>query len=119
MFAIKSAKVVNLVGVLETVLISCIQGTGALAVATKLPELRPPTCHHGEACIPATAFQMTILYVSLYLIALGTGGLKSSISGFGSDQFDDKDPKEKAHMAFFFNRLGLEFIFMHGIITLL
>lgn len=93
-------------------MIYCIQGTGALAVATKLPELRPPTCHHGEACIPATSFQMTILYISLYLIALGTGGLKSSISGFGSDQFDDKDPKEKAHMAFFFNRLGLEFIFM-------
>ncbi|XP_023640220.1 protein NRT1/ PTR FAMILY 6.2 [Capsella rubella] len=79
-------------------------GTGALSIATKLPELRPPTCHHGEACVPATSFQMTILYISLYLIALGTGGLKSSISGFGSDQFDDKDPKEKAQMAFFFNR---------------
>jgi len=49
---------------------------------------------------------MTFLYIALYLIALGTGGLKSSISGFGSDQFDDKDPKEKAQMAFFFNRLG-------------
>ncbi|KAF3596808.1 hypothetical protein DY000_02024222 [Brassica cretica] len=47
---------------------------------------------------------MTFLYIALYLIALGTGGLKSSISGFGSDQFDDKDPKEKAQMAFFFNR---------------
>uniref|UniRef100_A0A1J3CK10 Protein NRT1/ PTR FAMILY 6.2 n=1 Tax=Noccaea caerulescens TaxID=107243 RepID=A0A1J3CK10_NOCCA len=79
-------------------------GTGALAIATKLPELRPPTCHHGEVCTPPTAFQMTILYISLYLIALGTGGLKSSVSGFGSDQFDDNDPKEKAHMAFFFNR---------------
>ncbi|KAF2553112.1 hypothetical protein F2Q68_00035633 [Brassica cretica] len=79
-------------------------GTGALAVATKLPELRPPTCHHGETCTTATAFQMTFLYIALYLIALGTGGLKSSISGFGSDQFDDKDPKEKAQMAFFFNR---------------
>ncbi|ESQ50176.1 hypothetical protein EUTSA_v10001943mg [Eutrema salsugineum] len=79
-------------------------GTGALAVATKLPELRPPVCHHGEVCTPATAFQMTILYIALYLIALGTGGLKSSISGFGSDQFNDKDPKEKAQMAYFFNR---------------
>ena len=47
---------------------------------------------------------MGILYVALYLIALGTGGLKSSVSGFGTDQFDEKDEKEKAQMAYFFNR---------------
>lgn len=47
---------------------------------------------------------MGILYLSLYLIALGTGGLKSSVSGFGTDQFDEKDEKEKAQMAYFFNR---------------
>ncbi|XP_010541927.1 PREDICTED: protein NRT1/ PTR FAMILY 6.2 [Tarenaya hassleriana] len=79
-------------------------GTGSLALATKLPGLRPPPCHHGEHCNPASGFQMTILYIALYLIALGTGGLKSSVSGFGSDQFDEKDPKEKSQMAYFFNR---------------
>lgn len=42
--------------------------------------------------------------MALYLIALGTGGLKSSVSGFGTDQFDQKDEKEKAQMAYFFNR---------------
>lgn len=47
---------------------------------------------------------MGILYMALYLIALGTGGLKSSVSGFGTDQFDEKDEKEKSQMAFFFNR---------------
>lgn len=47
---------------------------------------------------------MGILYLALYLIALGTGGLKSSVSGFGTDQFDEKDEKEKAQMQFFFNR---------------
>lgn len=47
---------------------------------------------------------MGVLYVALYLIALGTGGLKSSVSGFGTDQFDEKDEKEKAQMAYFFNR---------------
>ena len=47
---------------------------------------------------------MGVLYLALYLIALGTGGLKSSISGFGSDQFDEKDEKEKSQMTFFFNR---------------
>lgn len=47
---------------------------------------------------------MGVLYLSLYLIALGTGGLKSSVSGFGTDQFDEKDEKEKSQMAYFFNR---------------
>jgi dipeptide/tripeptide permease len=47
---------------------------------------------------------MGLLYMALYMIALGTGGLKSSVSGFGTDQFDEKDEKEKAQMAFFFNR---------------
>lgn len=50
---------------------------------------------------------MGILYVALYIIALGTGGLKSSVSGFGTDQFDEKNDKEKAQMQFFFNRFFL------------
>lgn len=80
-------------------------GTATLAISTKLPQLRPPPCHaNSESCKPANGFQMGILYLSLYLIALGTGGLKSSVSGFGSDQFDEKDEKEKSQMAYFFNR---------------
>lgn len=82
------------------------QGTCLLAVSTQLPKLQPPHCdttksHH---CEPASTFQMGILYLALYLIALGTGGLKSSVSGFGADQFDESDEKEKANLAYFFNR---------------
>ncbi|CAA2964560.1 NRT1 PTR FAMILY [Olea europaea subsp. europaea] len=80
-------------------------GTGTLALATKLPNLRPPPCSpHHASCKQANGFQMGILYLALYLIALGTGGLKSSVSGFGTDQFDEKDEKEKSQMAYFFNR---------------
>lgn len=75
-----------------------------LTVATSLPHLRPPPCNSSGKCQRANGFQMGILYLSLYLIALGTGGLKSSVSGFGTDQFDDKDEKEKSQMAYFFNR---------------
>ncbi|KAK6941644.1 Proton-dependent oligopeptide transporter family, partial [Dillenia turbinata] len=81
-------------------------GTGMLAIITRLPELRPPSCNtnSGNSCEQANGFQMGILYTALYMIALGTGGLKSSVSGFGTDQFDEKDEKEKAQMAYFFNR---------------
>lgn len=44
-----------------------------------------------------------VLYLALYITALGTGGLKSSVSGFGSDQFDDSDQYEKKRMIKFFN----------------
>lgn len=37
------------------------------------------------------------------MTALGTGGLKSSVSGFGSDQFDDSDKDEKKGMIKFFS----------------
>lgn len=81
-------------------------GTGMLALSTKLPQLRPPPCNmsKSQTCPRATEFQMGVLYLALYLIALGTGGLKSSASGFGSDQFDEKDEKEKAKMTYFFSR---------------
>lgn len=45
-----------------------------------------------------------MLYAALYTIALGGGGIKSNVSGFGSDQFDDSNPKEEKTMIFFFNR---------------
>lgn len=81
-------------------------GTGMLAISTKLPQLRPPVCHAESPtlCKQATGSQMSILYASLYLIAAGTGGLKSSVSGFGTDQFDENDEKEKAKMNLFFGR---------------
>ncbi|XP_054804965.1 protein NRT1/ PTR FAMILY 6.2-like isoform X2 [Prosopis cineraria] len=81
-------------------------GTATLAISTKLPQLRPPPCPNSSSnnCKQANGFQMGILHMALYLIALGTGGLKSSVSGFGTDQFDDKDEREKSQMAYFFNR---------------
>lgn len=83
-----------------------IQGTGMLATITSMPQLQPPPCKSpgSQTCKQASGFQMGILYLALYLIALGTGGLKSSVSGFGTDQFDDKDEKEKSQMAYFFSR---------------
>ncbi|KDP32393.1 hypothetical protein JCGZ_13318 [Jatropha curcas] len=90
-------------------------GTGMLATVTKLPQLRPPPCGTNNSCEQATGFQMGVLYIALYLIALGTGGLKSSVSGFGTDQFDEKDEKEKSQMTYFFHR----FFFFISIGTLL
>ncbi|RZC63823.1 hypothetical protein C5167_025579 [Papaver somniferum] len=80
-------------------------GVTILTISTVIPSLRPPKCAvvGSSECIPATSTQLTVLYMALYLTALGTGGLKSSVSGFGSDQFDESDTKEKSQMSTFFN----------------
>jgi MFS family permease len=57
----------------------------------------------SSTCTRASGLQLGVLYLALYLTALGTGGLKSSVSGFGSDQFDEKDQAEKVQMMRFFN----------------
>lgn len=80
-------------------------GVTILTISTIIPSLRPPKCNlnHGQSCIQASGMQLVVLYIALYLTALGTGGLKSSVSGFGSDQFDDSDPQERNQMTNFFN----------------
>ncbi|KAF2583916.1 hypothetical protein F2Q70_00036798 [Brassica cretica] len=83
-------------------------GVLLLTVSTAIPSMRPPPCddfrrlHHQ--CVEANGHQLALLYVALYTIALGGGGIKSNVSGFGSDQFDTSDPKEEKQMIFFFNR---------------
>ncbi|VAH00736.1 unnamed protein product [Triticum turgidum subsp. durum] len=90
-------------------------GTGLLAVSTTVRHLRPPPCMGAAPCEEATGLQMGVLYVCLYLIALGTGGLKSSVSGFGTDQFDEREDRERAAMGYFFDR----FFFFISLGTLL
>ncbi|GLJ13235.1 hypothetical protein SUGI_0208390 [Cryptomeria japonica] len=80
-------------------------GVGLLAFSTSLPSLQPPACtDNHQSCIQASGKMMAFLYASLYITAFGVGGVKSNVSGFGSDQFDNEDPKEQRKMIYFFNR---------------
>ncbi|KAJ6343363.1 hypothetical protein OIU76_005162 [Salix suchowensis] len=82
-------------------------GIGLLTMATTIPSMRPPQCDdyrkQQHQCIEASGSQLALLYAALYTTALGGGGIKSNVSGFGSDQFDQTDPKEEKAMLFFFN----------------
>ncbi|XP_071919137.1 protein NRT1/ PTR FAMILY 6.3-like [Coffea arabica] len=91
---------------LTIAIFAAVQATGValLTISTTIPSLRPPKCAQGSrSCVQASGNQLLVLYAALYLTALGTGGLKSSVSGFGSDQFDDSDEKERKKMIKFFN----------------
>ncbi|KAL6906421.1 hypothetical protein ACP4OV_004022 [Aristida adscensionis] len=94
---------------LTIAIFTAVQATGVmiLTVSTAAPGLRPPPCADAKGdspdCVPANGTQLGVLYLGLYLTALGTGGLKSSVSGFGSDQFDDGHDGERKKMLRFFN----------------
>ncbi|WOL00711.1 protein NRT1/ PTR FAMILY 8.1 [Canna indica] len=60
-----------------------------------------PHCSNG-VCNP-TRGQIAGVFVALYLIALGTGGIKPCVSSFGADQFDETDESEKKSKSSFFN----------------
>lgn len=60
-----------------------------------------PVCDGGTC--HATGGQTAVVFVSLYLIALGTGGIKPCVSSFGADQFDESDESEKKSKTSFFN----------------
>ncbi|KAL5580817.1 hypothetical protein UlMin_013259 [Ulmus minor] len=76
-------------------------GMALLTMSASIPGMKP-TCHGKDNC-HATDTQSALCYTALYLVALGTGGIKPCVSSYGADQFDDDDENEKKHKASFFN----------------
>ncbi|KAG5620393.1 hypothetical protein H5410_005611 [Solanum commersonii] len=77
-------------------------GMCTLTLSASVPAFKPPECV-GSVCPSASPAQYAIFFFGLYLIALGTGGIKPCVSSFGADQFDDTDPKERVKKGSFFN----------------
>ncbi|XP_065854732.1 protein NRT1/ PTR FAMILY 8.1-like [Euphorbia lathyris] len=76
-------------------------GMTLLTLSASLPGLKP-YCDNKKVCHP-TSQQTSVFFSGLYLIALGTGGIKPCVSSFGADQFDDSDEQEKKSKSSFFN----------------
>ncbi|XVE79459.1 hypothetical protein DITRI_Ditri14bG0060400 [Diplodiscus trichospermus] len=72
-----------------------------LALSATVHGIRP-RCYTEDNCNP-TVTQTAVFFVALYLVALGTGGIKPCVSSYGADQFDDTDEAEKKHRGSFFN----------------
>ncbi|GJV47037.1 NRT1/ PTR family protein 3.1 [Tanacetum coccineum] len=78
-------------------------GMICLTLSAVLPKLRPPACKDGEKCQEANTGQLAILYVSLLLTSIGSGGIRPCVVAFGADQFDETDEKQKTNTWKFFN----------------
>ncbi|KAK8642491.1 hypothetical protein V6N13_011833 [Hibiscus sabdariffa] len=81
-----------------------VLGYALLTVQAHLDQLRPTPCTDiSKPCEAASSGQETILYTGLYLVALGTSGVKAALPLLGADQFDGKDPKEAVQLSSYFN----------------
>ncbi|XP_076941226.1 protein NRT1/ PTR FAMILY 8.1-like [Bidens hawaiensis] len=76
-------------------------GMTLLTLSASLKALQP-ICDTDAVCHP-TSTQTTLTFVALYMIALGTGGIKPCVSSFGADQFDETDVRERKKKSSFFN----------------
>ncbi|XP_074275325.1 protein NRT1/ PTR FAMILY 8.3-like [Silene latifolia] len=73
-----------------------IIGLCAFALSATFPAFQPAD---SVSIFP----QYALFFVGLYLIAVGTGGIKPCVPSFGADQFDDTDTNERIKKGSFFN----------------
>ncbi|KAL8146222.1 hypothetical protein AgCh_004094 [Apium graveolens] len=63
-------------------------GINLLFLISSLRALRPEPCHELESlCKSPTNLQFTALYTGIILASIGTGGVRSTITTMGADQF--------------------------------
>ncbi|KAL2610361.1 hypothetical protein R1flu_028934 [Riccia fluitans] len=60
-------------------------------------------CPDPLNCKAVHGWGLAAIYVGLYVIALGIGGIKATVSPFGADQFEAGDPAEASLLPSYFN----------------
>ncbi|XP_058730048.1 protein NRT1/ PTR FAMILY 4.6-like [Vicia villosa] len=75
-------------------------GYALLVIQSHDQKLQPDLCGE-ESCVHGR--KAWLFYASIYLLALGGGGIRGCVPALGGDQFDDKNPKERVQLASFFN----------------
>ncbi|KAH9305824.1 hypothetical protein KI387_010228, partial [Taxus chinensis] len=84
---------------LSTTVISgsiALLGYMVLAIQAHFSNLRPPLT--DKMCTPGakmTSTEAGIMFLGLYLIAIGVGGILPAGATLGADQFDEKDPNRE------------------------
>ncbi|MCO5604216.1 hypothetical protein L7F22_058379 [Adiantum nelumboides] len=82
-----------------------VLGMLLLTLSASVPSLKPPSCTVVTAgvCPKVSKGRVAFFFLSLYVISIGTGGIKPCLEAFGADQFDDEDITERKRKSFFFN----------------
>ncbi|KAI3437012.1 uncharacterized protein J3R85_005736 [Psidium guajava] len=78
-------------------------GLMCIVISAVVPSLRPPPCPTQVNCQEASTSQLWVLYISLLLISLGSGGIRPCVVTFAADQFDMSKAKVASRGWNFFN----------------
>ncbi|CAK9170148.1 unnamed protein product [Ilex paraguariensis] len=71
-----------------------------LIIQSHYGKLQPEPCGKSS-CVHGT--KALLFYASIFLLALGGGGIRGAVPSLGADQFDQNDPEEGKHITSFFN----------------
>lgn len=74
-----------------------------ITISAIRPSLHPPPCPTKKNCKEASASQLWVLYLSLILTSLGTGGIRPCVVTFAADQINMTKSSVAARSWNFFN----------------
>lgn len=74
-----------------------------LTIQARSDSLKPSKCKPEMACEQVRGAQAAMLFIGLYLVALGVGGIKGSLPPHGAEQFDGETPQGRKQRSTFFN----------------
>ncbi|KAI4334659.1 hypothetical protein L6164_013377 [Bauhinia variegata] len=78
-------------------------GLGLLSLSSWLFLMKPVGCGTEIApCMPTSSIGIGLFYLSIYLVAFGYGGHQPTLATFGTDQYDERNPKDKTSKEAFF-----------------
>ncbi|KAG5604193.1 hypothetical protein H5410_025685 [Solanum commersonii] len=81
-------------------------GLVILTIQARSSSLKPRKCELGVSNMPCEQVhgaQAAMLFIGLYLVALGVGGIKGSLPPHGAEQFDESTPSGRKQRSTFFN----------------
>ncbi|KAI3698931.1 hypothetical protein L2E82_42859 [Cichorium intybus] len=81
-------------------------GLVILTIQARSSSLKPPECNPTETTVPCEEVhgsKAALLFLGLYLVALGVGGIKGSLPVHGAEQFDENTIKGRKQRSTFFN----------------
>ncbi|KAJ1296011.1 hypothetical protein BS78_01G266300 [Paspalum vaginatum] len=74
-----------------------------LAMAVLIASASLPIFSDDDHGGSGSSVHRSVVYIGIYLAAIGSGGVKPCTSAFGADQFDTNDPDETVKKGSFFN----------------
>ncbi|XP_058179398.1 protein NRT1/ PTR FAMILY 4.6-like isoform X1 [Rhododendron vialii] len=85
-----------------------IEFTGLLILTLQahMRSLKPPICTSVDRKTPCEQVEgekAALLFLGLYVVALGVGGIKGSLPPHGAEQFDETTPRGRKQRSGFFN----------------